>query len=64
MKASKELISLFVECVNAQLPKDSKVSLNIVANTIQYFANMAGFNKFPLFYWQTVCSANGIKYQL
>lgn len=36
----------------------------MLANTIQYFVEMAGFNQFSIEFWHTVVSANGIKYDV
>ena len=64
MTASKNLIELFVELINIELSKYNKVSMYMLANTIQHYANMSGFNQYRLEYWHTVASANGIKAKL
>lgn len=56
--AQPQTIALFVELVKTELSNYSNVTLNMKANTIQYFQNLTPFNKFPLFYWYSVVSAH------
>ena len=62
--ASQTLQNLFVELVKIELSNYKRVTLNMVANTIKFYSEMAGFNKYASEYWQTVCSANGVKYSI
>jgi hypothetical protein len=36
--------NLFIECIKIELSAYANVSLNILANTIQYYAGLGGFN--------------------
>lgn len=60
--ASKELQSLFVELININLNNYKKITQNMLENNIQYFAELAGFNLFPIEYWYLICDANNIKF--
>lgn len=60
----KKVNALFVELVKVELSNYKKVSKNIVANTIQHFAEMVPFNKVSIEQWHCICSANNIKYDL
>lgn len=54
--------NLFIELIKIELGT-SNVSLNILANTIQYYAGLGGFNTKPIEYWYCVVSNAGVKYQ-
>ena len=58
----KNLKALFVELVKIELSNYKKLNENMVANTIQHFANMLPFNGVSLEQWYCICSNNGIKY--
>lgn len=60
----ENLKSLFVEVVKASLSKNSKNTKNIVANTIQHFADYAPFNTISIEQWYCICSTNGIKFSI
>jgi hypothetical protein len=56
------LKALFVEVVKIELSNYTRLSKNMVANTIQHFAEITPFNKISLAEWHSICSANGVKY--
>lgn len=58
------LKQLFVELVKIELSNYGKVSMNMVANTIQFYANMKPFNTISIEQWHCICSANNIKFDL
>ena len=58
----EKLKALFVEVVKANLSKYETVSANMVANTIQHFAQMTPFNKISIEQWYCICNNNGVKY--
>jgi hypothetical protein len=60
----KNLKALFVELVKIELSKYEKLSKIIVANTIQYYAEMTPFNEISIEQWHCICSSNGIKYDI
>ncbi len=62
--ATTQLQSLFVELVKIELANYSKLSLNMVKNTIQHFAEMQPFNTISIEFWHTLCSANGVKFSI
>jgi hypothetical protein len=63
-KDMKNLTSLFVELVKIELSNYKKVSANMVANTIQHFAEMTPFNETSIEQWHCICSANGVKFDI
>ena len=60
----ENLKTLFVEVVKIELSNYKKLSKNMVANTIQHFAEMKPFNKISIEQWYCICSANGVKYDI
>jgi hypothetical protein len=65
MKNTTETLkSLFVEVVKASLSQNVKNSANMVANTIQHFAQMKPFNTISIEQWYCICSANGVKFSI
>ena len=65
MKNTTETLkSLFVEVVKASLSQNVKNSANMVANTIQHFAQMKPFNTISIEQWYSICSANGVKFSI
>lgn len=60
----ENLKSLFVEVVNASLSQNANNTLNMVANTIQHFAQLKPFNTISLHQWHCICSANGVKFSI
>jgi hypothetical protein len=60
----ENLKTLFVEVVKIELSSYTKLSKNMVANTIQHFAEMTPFNKISIEQWHCICSANGVKYDI
>ena len=60
----ENLKTLFVEVVKIELSNYKKLSKNIVANTIQHFAEMKPFDKISIEQWYCICSANGVKYDI
>jgi len=60
-KLSNEAQSLFIELVKIELSNYSKVSLNIVLNTIKFYHNLTPFNSVSENYIITLCHNNGIK---
>jgi hypothetical protein len=64
MKNATNLKSLFVEVVKASLSQNVKNSANMVANTIQHFAEMKPFNTISIEQWYSICSANGVKFSI
>lgn len=54
--------NLFIELIKIELGT-SNVSMNILANTIQYYAGLDGFNTKPIEYWYCIVSNAGVKYQ-
>ena len=58
----EKLKALFVEVVKANLSKYETVSVNMVANTIQHFAQMTPFNTISIEQWYCICNNNGVKY--
>jgi hypothetical protein len=63
-KDMKNLTALFVELVKIELSSCKRNSKNMVANTIQHFAEMKPFNQISIEQWHCICSANGVKYDL
>jgi hypothetical protein len=55
--------NLFIECIKIELSAYANVSLNILANTIQYYAGLGGFNTKSIEYWHCVVSSAGITFQ-
>lgn len=60
-KLSNEAQNLFVELVKISLSKYKKVTLNMVANNIQFYANLTPFNSVSLNYLTTLCHNKGVK---
>jgi hypothetical protein len=59
--ATKPLKNLFVELVKIELSNYSKLSKNIVSNTIQHFAELIPFNTISKEEWEQICFNDGIK---
>jgi hypothetical protein len=60
--ASNELNNLFTEVVKIELSNYESISLNMLRNTIQHFANLKPFDNWNMIYWSTICHNAGIKY--
>jgi hypothetical protein len=60
----ENLKTLFVEVVKIELSIYTKLSKNMVANTIQHFAEIRPFNKISIEQWHCICSATGVKYDI
>lgn len=60
----ENLKKLFVEVVKIELSNYERISKNMVASTIKYFAEMTPFNMLPIEQWHCICSAAGVKYDL
>lgn len=60
----QDLKKLFVELVKIELSNCTRNSKNMVANTIQHFAEMTPFNKISIEQWHCICSSNGVKYDI
>jgi hypothetical protein len=58
------LKALFIELVKIELSNYERVSTNMIANTIQHFAEMSPFNKISIEQWHCICSVNGIKFNI
>lgn len=56
MKASKELKALFIELIQLELSNYELISKTILANTIQYYSSLEGFNQFSYEYWFNLAS--------
>lgn len=56
--------SLFVELVKIELSRYKIKNINMLANTIQYFAEMTPFSCISIEEWYCICSANGVKYDI
>lgn len=56
--------NLFIELIKIKLGTSNvSININILANTIQYYAGLDGFNTKPVEYWYCVVSNAGVKYQ-
>ena len=60
-KLSTEAQNLFVELVNVNLNSYSKVTLNMISNTIHTYANLIPFNSVSINYLTTLCHNKGVK---
>lgn len=60
-KLSNEAQNLFVELVNIELRKYERTTLNMVYNTIKFFAQLTPFNNVSENYLLTLCHNKGIK---
>ena len=58
---SKETQNLFMELVKIELSSYKKNSLNMISNTIKFYAQLVPFNVVSLNYLITLCNNNEIK---
>jgi hypothetical protein len=60
-KLSTEAQNLFVELVTINLKNYSKVTFNMLSNTIKFYSKLVPFNNVSENYLMTLCNNKGIK---
>lgn len=60
--ATITLEQLFIELVKIDTSSFVRLTMTMLAQSVQYFAEMEGFNTKPLFYWHCVVSSAGIEF--
>ena len=58
---SNEVQNLFVELVTIELSSFKNVTMNMLSNTIKFYAELKPFNTVSLNYLSTLCHNKGLK---